>query len=161
MSEGRQRAPRPFLRDHHAGQIQPLASRSSGSRRRKVRRACAASRCTPAGLTCRAAVTCVKQDHPPRGTRLRVPFFHARPYKRALGSWGGCKRFRLAVVCAVFARPALKMRSVQSPACTPAASRGIYMPSLAVLPASNPSQARQSSPHSWSIGAFGAPKGIF
>ena len=91
--------------------IQPLASRSSGSRRRKVRRACAASRCTPAGLTCRAAVTCVKQDHPPRGARLRVPFFHAAPYKRALGSWDGCKRFRGAVVCAMFARQGVKGRS--------------------------------------------------
>jgi len=79
----------------------------------KVRRACAASRCTPAGLTCRAAVTCVKQDHPPRGTRLRVPFFHARPYKRALGSWGGCKRFRGAVVCAMFARQGVKGRSAR------------------------------------------------
>jgi len=67
--------------------------------------------CTPAGLTCRAAVTCVKQDHPPRGARMRVPFFHAAPYKRALGSWGGCKRFRLAVVCAVFARQGVKGRS--------------------------------------------------
>jgi len=90
-----------------------LAVIVSGSRRRKVRRACAASRCTPAGLTCRAAVTCVKQDHPPRGTRLRVPFFHAAPYKRALGSWGGCKRFRLAVVCAVFARQGVKGRSAR------------------------------------------------
>ena len=90
-----------------------LAVIVSGSRRRKVRRACAASRCTPAGLTCRAAVTCVKQDHPPRGARLRVPFFHAAPYKRALGSWGGCKRFRLAVVCAVFARQGVKGRSAR------------------------------------------------